>query len=66
MNLKHKVCISVSQPSGKKIPVIEGGSTQIRKKLLNFLLGEKVNLLVLTPGDSVETVEIHQIGGGAK
>ncbi|ANP70899.1 hypothetical protein GTH52_00925 [Clostridium tyrobutyricum] len=64
MSLKHKVCINIAQPSGNPNPVIESCTKQIRKRLLNFLFGEKVNVLVLTPGDSVETVEIHELKGG--
>ncbi len=64
MSLKHKVSISIAQPDGRTSSVIKSGSMQVRNKLLKFLFGEKVNVLVLTPGDSVETVEIHQIGGG--
>lgn len=64
MSLKHKVCINIAHPSGNPNPIIESGTMQLRKRLLNFLFGEKVNVLVLTPGDSVETVEIHELKGG--
>lgn len=64
MSLKHKVCINIAHPSGNPNPVIESSTTQIRKRLLNFLFGEKVNVLVLTPGDTVETVEIRELKGG--
>lgn len=64
MSLKHKVCINIAHPSGNPTPVIKSGTMQLRKRLLNFLFGEKVNVLVLTPGDSVETVEIHELKGG--
>ena len=64
MSLKHKVSIRIAQADGRTSSVIKSGSMSIRNKLLKFLFGEKVNVLVLTPGDSVETVEIHQIGGG--
>lgn len=64
MSLKHKVCINIAHQSGNQNPVIESGTIQIRKRLLNFLFGEKVNVLVLTPGDSVETVEIRELKGG--
>ena len=33
--------------------------------LLNFLFGEKVGVIILTPGESVENVEIKEIGGEA-
>lgn len=64
MSLKHKVCINIAHPSGNPTPVIKSGTMQIRKRLLDFLFGEKVNVLVLTPGNSVETVEIHELKGG--
>lgn len=63
MRVKHKVSIWIAQADGRTASVIKSGSMSIRNKLLKFLFGEKVNVLVLTPGDSVETVEIHQIGG---
>lgn len=64
MSLKHRVCINIAHPSGNPNPIIESGTMQIRKRLLNFLFGEKVNVLGPTPGDSVETVEIRELKGG--
>lgn len=64
MSMKHKVCINIAHPSGNPTPVIKSSTMQIRKRLLNLLFGEKVNVLVLTPGDSVETVEIRELKGG--
>lgn len=64
MSLKHKVCINIAHSSGNPNPIIESGTLQIRKRLLNFFFGEEVKVLVLTPGDSVETVEIREIKGG--
>ena len=37
---------------------------QIRKRILDFLFGQQVNVLVLSPGDSVQTVEIHELKEG--
>ena len=39
---------------------------QIRKRLLDFLFGQQVNGLVLSPGDSVQTVEIRELKEGGK
>ena len=64
MKLKHKVIINAARPGGIRSPVLQSGRQTIRSKLLNLLLGEKVNLLVITPGDSVETVEIKEIKEG--
>jgi hypothetical protein len=64
MKLKHKVSISVTQPNGTKAPVLKSGKMQIHKRFLDFLFGEKVNVLVLTPGDSVECVSITELPDG--
>lgn len=64
MSLKHKVSINIVHPTVNPKPVVESGTRQLRKRLLNFLFGEKMNVLVLTSGDSVETVEIREVKGG--
>lgn len=63
MSLKHKVRISVSRPQ-RKSEVIRSGSREIRSKLLDFLFGEKVGVFVLTPGRTVEMVEIRELPEG--
>ena len=63
MSLKHKVRISVSRTKHTS-EVIRSGSCEIRSKLLNWLFGEKVGVFVLTPGKTVETVEIREIEEG--
>lgn len=64
MSLKHKVTINVAKPGGLRSPVIQSSRQTIRSKLLDLLFGRKVNLLVVTSGDSVETVEIKEIRKG--
>lgn len=66
MNLKHKVTINVVKLGGIRSPVLQSSRQTIRRKLLNLLLGEKVGLLVITPGDSVETVEIKEVKEGGE
>ena len=66
MGLKHKVCINVTSPSGKKETVLKGGIRSIPRRLLATLLGENTEILVLTPGQSVQSVEIHEIKVGGK
>jgi hypothetical protein len=65
MSLKHKVRISVSRPE-RKSEVIRSGSREVRGKLLNWLFGEKVGVFVLTPGKTVETVEIQEMPEGGE
>ena len=60
MGLKHKVTINVAKSGGIRNPVLKGGSGRFRSRLLSLLFGEKVSVIVITPGDSVETVEIKE------
>jgi hypothetical protein len=65
MNLQHKVQINVAQKDGsQKKAVIKSGIHKIPQRLLNFLFGEFTEVLVLTPGQSVQSVEIYEIGKG--
>ena len=64
--MKHKVCINIAKPGGTPTPVVRNGTVQIRKRLLDFLFGQQVNVLVLSPGDSVQTVEIRELKEGGK
>lgn len=59
--LKHKVCINVGGTNGCNVPVLRGGQRTIRSRLVNFLLGGEIGVFVLTPGRSVELVEIRQL-----
>lgn len=64
MGVKHKVCINIAKPGSTPSPVVRSGTMQIRKRILDFLFGRQVNVLVLSTGDSVQTVEIHELKGG--
>jgi len=66
MSLKHKVRISMGRTGPGGSEIIRSGSRTIRSRLLNFLFGEKVGVFILTPGRSVETVEIHEIAEGGE
>ncbi|MCM3761060.1 hypothetical protein M3212_09710 [Alkalihalobacillus oceani] len=61
MSLNHKVTINVTKSNGEKGQVVQGKRKTMRSRMLDWLLGKEVNLLVITPGDSVETVEIKEI-----
>ena len=62
--LKHKVCINVGAEGGNKTPVLQSGQRTLRSRILNFLLGGKIGVFVLTPGRSVEVVEIRELPKG--
>ena len=64
--LKHKICINVGNADGTKVPILRSWQMTIRNRLLNFLLGDEVGVFVLTPGRSVELVEIRELPKGGE
>ncbi len=63
MRLKHKVRINIADRSGNKQEVLQSEHRSIPKKLLTFLFGEFCEVLVLTPGESVQGIEIKEMRG---
>ena len=63
MKLKHKVRINVADKRGNKQEVLQSEHRSIPKRLLTFLFGEFCEILVLTPGKSVEGIEIKEMRG---
>ncbi len=64
--MKHKVCIKVAQADGMAEPVVKSKSLSMRRKIIDLLFGPKVNVLVLSSGDSVQTVEIRELRNGGE
>lgn len=61
--MKHMVKIAVSN-GGKKTQILAGGSIKLPKRLLRWLLGDFFEILVLTPGKTVQGVEIQEVAEG--
>lgn len=61
--MKHKVKIAVSN-GGKKTQVLTSGSIRLPMRLLHWLLGDFCEILVLTPGKTVQGVEIQEVTEG--
>ena len=59
--MKHKIRIWVSPKDDEQTQVLKSGQRTIRAKLMKFLFGDEVGVLVLTPGRTVETVEIREL-----
>jgi hypothetical protein len=67
MKLQHRVQINVAQGGGGNQRVLGSRGRRIPTRLLRFLFGECSEVLVLTPGKSVRSVEIHETQeGGAE
>ena len=61
--MKHDLKINVS-----KKPTEDGGvrckRVALRERLLRYLFGEKRRVMVIVPGDTVESVSITELPGG--
>ena len=63
VNLKHKVSICITRSDVESQEILKGGSRSLRSRLLNLLFGNKMGVIVVTPGETVGAVEIKEIGG---
>lgn len=63
MKLKHKVKINIADHNGHKQEVLQSECRSIPKRLLTLLFGEFCEVLVLTPGESVQGIEIKEMRG---
>ena len=61
--MKHKVKIAISN-GGKKTQVLTSGNIRLPMRLLRWLLGDFCEILVLTPGKTVQGVEIQEVTEG--
>ena len=64
MALKHKVCINVTAPNGRKRMVLQSGVRNLPMRLVRFLFGDCTQIVVLKPGQTVEAVEIKEVTEG--
>jgi len=63
MKLKHKIKINIADRSGHEQEVLQSEHRSIPKRLLTFLFGEFCEVLVLTPGETVQGIEIKEMRG---
>lgn len=56
--MRHRIKIKVEEQQ-----VLAGRSMTFPKRLLRFLFGDFCEILVLTPGKSVQNVEIQEMKG---
>jgi len=61
---KHTVCINIAD-GGTPTPVIQSRKLRLPMRLLTALFGPFTEVMILSPGKSVSSVEIHQVRGGA-
>lgn len=60
MRLTHKIRINVAEDDGEKETVLEGGICRLPTRLLRFFFGDMAEVMVLKPGNTVDSVEIFR------
>ena len=61
--MKHDLKISVSKKPTED-GVVRCTRVALRERLLRYLFGEKRRVMVIVPGDTVESVSITELPGG--
>jgi hypothetical protein len=61
--MKHDLKISVSKKPAED-GVVRCQRVTMRERLLRYLFGEKRRVMVIVPGDTVESVSITELPGG--
>lgn len=65
MVLKHRIRINVMDEKSRT-KVLEGADRRLPARFLRLLFGEFSTVYLLSPGQSVESVEVHEVKGGKK
>lgn len=66
MAIKHKIVINVSNRGGRKANVLRGADVKLPTRLLKFLFGDFTQVYLLSPGQTVESVDIREVEEGGK
>ncbi len=58
---RHRVQVNVVDTRGRRRPVLKSRVCRISQRLARLLFGDFSEVLVLSPGKTVDVVEIHEI-----
>jgi hypothetical protein len=61
MNVKQKIKVNITDRNGEKQRVLTSTRHSLPQKILRFLFGDCSDVLVLMPGQNVQSVEIQEI-----
>jgi len=61
MGMKHRVRINVTDARSAKERILEGADRRLPQRLLHWLFGDFTTVYLLSTGQSVESVEIHEM-----
>lgn len=64
--MKHKITINVADADRCRATVLKGAEKKLPTRLLRFLFGDFTQVYLLSPGQTVRTVDISEVGEGGK
>ncbi len=64
--LNHRVTINIADRGGIRRRVLKSGVMHVPRRILKLLFGDFCEVLVLTPGRSIQGIEIHEIRNGGE
>lgn len=60
--MKHRIVINVTNQDGEDVTVLKGADISLPQRLLKFLFGEFTQVYLLAPGQSVQSVDVKEVG----
>ena len=64
--MKHKIIINVTDPNGRKANVLHGADMKLPARLVRLLFGDFQQVYLLSPGQTVESVNISEVKEGGR
>lgn len=61
MGIKHKVRINVTDPETGEECVLRGADRRLPHRLIWWLFGDYTTVYLLSPGQSVKSVEVYKV-----
>ena len=61
----HRVQINIAGPDGQRQTVMRSRKHKLPERLIRLLFGEAREIVVLDPGETVHSVVVQELKGGA-
>ena len=66
MAMKHRITINVTDPDGRRASLLRGADMKLPARLVRFLFGDFQQVYLLSPGQTIESVNIKEVREGGK
>lgn len=61
MKFRHRVNITVSQPDGSEQRLLKAADCWLPRKIVEWLFGDYQQVYLITPGMSIEGIQINEV-----